>query len=234
MAVLFCANRSPSSKDYLGRSPVGTAMLAALSRKHIARLAGLGRPGARPDEGTTAATRADGIQHDRTRHCRPRLPARRLHRRGGGWRRAGPRAGLVRHLPERRAGHAAGHEQGRVRLGHGLGHAAVCEARGPALAPADAGRRAGRPGQLRRRLGSDAGQPRRPAQGPAAGAAGRAGPYAGQEGPRPRAQSALHGPRRGRGGRRHRAGRGLLRRLLRARYGQLLRLPVRARRPRPS
>ena len=32
-----------------GRSPEGTAMLAALSRKHIAHRAGLGRPGARPE-----------------------------------------------------------------------------------------------------------------------------------------------------------------------------------------
>ena len=31
------------------RSPEGTAMLAALSRKHIAHRAGLGRPGARPE-----------------------------------------------------------------------------------------------------------------------------------------------------------------------------------------
>jgi hypothetical protein len=32
-----------------GRSPEGTAMLAASSRKHIAHRAGLGRPGARPE-----------------------------------------------------------------------------------------------------------------------------------------------------------------------------------------
>ena len=31
------------------RSPGGTAMLAASSRKHIAGRAGLGRPGARPE-----------------------------------------------------------------------------------------------------------------------------------------------------------------------------------------
>jgi hypothetical protein len=36
---------SPSSKAHLGRSPEGTAMLAALSRKHIAMA---GRLGSRP------------------------------------------------------------------------------------------------------------------------------------------------------------------------------------------
>jgi len=33
---------SPSSKAHLGRSPEGTAMLAALSRKHIAMAGRLG------------------------------------------------------------------------------------------------------------------------------------------------------------------------------------------------
>jgi hypothetical protein len=33
---------SPSSKEYLGRSPWGTAMLAALSRKHLAKAGRLG------------------------------------------------------------------------------------------------------------------------------------------------------------------------------------------------
>jgi hypothetical protein len=34
--------RSPSSKEYLGRSPEGTAMLAASNRKHIASAGRLG------------------------------------------------------------------------------------------------------------------------------------------------------------------------------------------------
>ena len=38
-----------------GRSPEGTAMLAALSRKHIAQRAGLGRPGARPETSMPSA-----------------------------------------------------------------------------------------------------------------------------------------------------------------------------------
>jgi hypothetical protein len=33
---------SPSSKEYLGRSPKGTAMLAGLTGKHIARTGRLG------------------------------------------------------------------------------------------------------------------------------------------------------------------------------------------------
>ena len=45
---------SPSSKDYLGRSLAGTAMLGGSTAKHIARWAGLGRPGARPETCPTA------------------------------------------------------------------------------------------------------------------------------------------------------------------------------------
>jgi len=39
---------TPLNAGVPDRSPGGTAMLAALSREHIARRAGLGRPGARP------------------------------------------------------------------------------------------------------------------------------------------------------------------------------------------
>ena len=42
-------------------APEGTAMLAALSRKHIAHRAGLGRPGARPEH---TIVRRDGGEMD--------------------------------------------------------------------------------------------------------------------------------------------------------------------------
>ena len=41
-------SHAPLNAGASGRSPWGTAMLAASSREHIARRAGLGRAGARP------------------------------------------------------------------------------------------------------------------------------------------------------------------------------------------